>query len=91
MVKNPPAVQEMQVRSLGQEDPLEEEMATRSSILAWGIPWTEDPAGQQSMGRKESDRTDRLNNKQVSIKAQSILKKSFALDFNAFIVLLFFF
>ena len=72
MVKNPPAVQEMQVRSLGQEDPLEEEMATRSSILAWGIPWTEDPAGQQSMGHKESDRTDRLNNKQVSIKAQSI-------------------
>ena len=43
-VKNPPAnagVEEMQVRSLGQEDPLEEGMATHSSILAWGIPWTE--------------------------------------------------
>ena len=46
MVKNPPAVpepQEMWVRSLGQEDPLEEEMATHSSILAWKIPWTEEP------------------------------------------------
>ena len=41
MIKNLPAVQEMQVQSLGQEDPLEEEMATRSSILAWRIPWTE--------------------------------------------------
>ena len=80
----------MRVQSLGQEDPLDEEMATRSRILAWGIPWTEDPAGLQSMGRKESDRTDRLNNKQVSIKAQSIFKKASALDFNAFIVLLFF-
>ena len=51
-VKNPPAVQEMQetwVRSLGQEDPLEEEMATHSSILAWRIPWTEEPGGLQSM------------------------------------------
>ena len=40
---------EMQVRSLDQEDPLEEEMATHSSILAWRIPWTEDPGGQQPM------------------------------------------
>ena len=43
MVKNLPAMQEMQVRSLGQEDPLEKEMATHSSILAWEIPWTEEP------------------------------------------------
>ena len=49
MVKNLPAVQETQVRSLG-EDPLEKEMATHSSILAWSIPWTEDPGGLQSIG-----------------------------------------
>ena len=49
MIKNLPAVREMQVQSLGQEDPLEEEMATLSSILAWRIPWTEEPGGLQSM------------------------------------------
>ena len=43
MVKNPPAMQEIQVQSLGQEDPLEKRMATHSSILAWRIPWTEEP------------------------------------------------
>ena len=42
IIKNPPAVQEMQVRSLGQEDPPEKEMATHSSILAWEIPWTKE-------------------------------------------------
>ena len=45
MVKNLPAVQEMQVPSLGWEDPLEKEIATHSSILAWRIPWTEEPGG----------------------------------------------
>ena len=53
MVKNPLALQETgkaQVQSLGQEDPLEEGMATHSSILAWSIPWTEEPGGLQSMG-----------------------------------------
>ena len=50
MVKNLPAVQETWVRSLGLGDPLEEEMATHSSILAWRIPWTEEPGGQQSIG-----------------------------------------
>ena len=50
MVKNPPAVQETQVRSLSREDPLEEEMATHSSILAWRSPWTEELGGLQSMG-----------------------------------------
>ena len=53
VVKNPPAKQEMQktqVQSLGREDPLKEEMATHSSILAWKIPWTEEPGGPQSMG-----------------------------------------
>ena len=43
MVKNMPAMQETQVRSLGPEDPLEKEMATHSGILAWEIPWTEEP------------------------------------------------
>ena len=53
MVKNPPAVQETQktqVGSLGQEDPLEEEMATHSSVLAWKIQWTEEPGRLQSLG-----------------------------------------
>ena len=50
MVKNLPAVQETRVRSLGQEDPLEEEMAIYSSNLAWRIPWTEEPGGLQFMG-----------------------------------------
>ena len=49
MVKNPPAMQEMKVQSLGVDHPLEEEMATHSSILAWRIPWTEEPGGLQSM------------------------------------------
>ena len=50
MVKNRPAIQEMPVLSLGWEDPLEEEMATHSSILAWEIPWTEEPDRLQSLG-----------------------------------------
>ena len=50
IVKTLPAVQETQVQSLNWEDPLEKEMATPSSILAWKIPWTEEPGGLQSMG-----------------------------------------
>ena len=50
MVKNPPAMQEAKVLSLGQEDALEKEMATHSSILAWRIPWKEEPVGLLSMG-----------------------------------------
>ena len=50
LVKNLPAVQETRVQSLGREDPLEKEMATHSSILAWKISWTEEPGGLQSMG-----------------------------------------
>ena len=50
VVKNPTAMQETQVRSLGQDDPLEEGMAAHSSSLAWKIPWTEEPGGLQSMG-----------------------------------------
>ena len=55
---NPPAMQETQearARSLGWEDPLEKEMATHSSILAWEIPWAEEPGRPQSMGSQESD------------------------------------
>ena len=54
MVKNLPAIQEMQVRSLGQEHPLEKEMVTHSSILAWEIPWTEEPGRLQSMALQKS-------------------------------------
>ena len=50
MVKHLPAMQETRVQSLGQEDPLEKEMATHSSILAWKIPWMEKPDRLQSMG-----------------------------------------
>ena len=69
MVKNLPAMQETQVQSLGWGDPLEKELATYSSILAWGIPWTEEPGGLQSTGHRhthslsdtESDMTEQLN------------------------------
>ena len=54
MVKNPPANQEVWVQSLGQEDPLEKEMAAHSVILAWEIPWTEEPGGLLSMGSQKS-------------------------------------
>ena len=60
-VKSLSAMQKTQVRSLGWEDPLEEDMATHSSILVWRILWTEVPGGLQSMGRKELDTTERLN------------------------------
>ena len=56
MVKNLPPKQETRVRSLGQEDPLEEEMAAHSSILAWRIPWTEESGS--AWGHKESDTTE---------------------------------
>ena len=57
-VKNPPAMQEPPIPSLGQEDPLEKGMAPHSSILAWEIPWTEEPRKLQARGRKESDLTE---------------------------------
>ena len=61
LVKNQPAVQETRVPSLSQEDPLEKEQATHSSIVAWEIPWTEEPGGLQSMEPQESDMTEQLN------------------------------
>ena len=57
VVKNPPAMQEMGVQSLGWEDPLEVEVATYSSILASEFPWTEEPGGLQSMGSQKLDMT----------------------------------
>ena len=61
MVKNLPAMQETWVRSLGWEDPLEEGMATHSSILAWKIPWIEEPGGLQSMGLQRADTIEQLS------------------------------
>ena len=58
MVKNAPVSEDTQILILGQEDPLEKAMATHSSILAWEIPWTEEPGGLQTNGvSKESDMT----------------------------------
>ena len=56
-IKHLPAVQGTWVQSLGLKDPLEKEMAAHSSIVAWKIPWTEEPGGLQSMGSKELDMT----------------------------------
>ena len=53
-LKNPPAVQKTWVQSLGWEDPLEKGMAVHSSVLAWGIPWTEEPGRLQSMGSQRA-------------------------------------
>ena len=60
MAKNLTAMWETRVRSLGREDPLEKGMATHSSILTWGIPWTEEPGGLQSMGSQTVRHTERL-------------------------------
>ena len=59
-VKNLSAMPETWVRFLGWEDPLKKEMATDSSILAWRIPWTEEPGGLQFLGSQESDTTNQL-------------------------------
>ena len=60
MVKNLPVMQEIQVRSLSQEDPPEKEMATQSSILAWRIPWQRSLEGYSPWGSEESEMTERL-------------------------------
>ena len=60
MVKNLPTVQETQVQSLGQKDPVKKEMATHHSILAWRISWTESLTGYNPWGHKESDMTERV-------------------------------
>ena len=68
LVRNPPAKQETQVQSLGGEDPLEKEMATYFSILAWEIPWTEELDGLQSVGLQKSQ--TQLSNNQRTTKRQ---------------------
>ena len=60
-LKHLPVMWETWVRSLGREDPLEKEMVTQSSILAWRVPWTEELGGLQSTVRKESDTTEQLH------------------------------
>ena len=65
-VKNLSAMQETQVQSLDQEDPLEEEMATHSNILAWRMPWTEEPAGYSPWSYKESDMIEQITNRIIS-------------------------
>ena len=67
VVRNLLTMQQMQVRSLGQEDPLEERMATPSSILAWRVPWTRSLVGYSPWGRKEADMTERLNHRRDHI------------------------
>ena len=67
MIKNLPAEQETWVRSLGWEDPLEKEMATHSSILAWRVPWTKEPGGLHAVhGITELDTTEQLSTAQHS-------------------------
>ena len=78
MVKNLPAVQETQIRSLGREDPLEKEMATHCSILAWKVPWTEEPGGLQSMGSQRAGH-DGATNTYTYTLVVFLLKQS---DFN---------
>ena len=76
MVKNPPANVEDQVQSLGQEDPLEKEMAIHTSILVCKIPWTEEPGRLQSMGLQKSEHdlatTDQTRQKKVGGKKRCV-------------------
>ena len=72
MVKHLPTMQETWVQSLGQEDLLEKEMATHSSILAWRIPWMEDPGGYSPWGHKESDTS--LHFKPVKLTKRNLMK-----------------
>ena len=62
-----PSMWETQVQSPGWEDPLEKEMATHSSTLAWRIPWTEEPGGLHPWGHRESDTTEQLTHKEPTI------------------------
>ena len=72
-VKNPPAMQEMWVQSLGQEDPLGEEMATHSNILAWEIPWAREPGGLQFVG-SQRDRTQLTHQAHTTVSGASLGK-----------------
>ena len=79
LVKNLPAMQETRDWFMGQEDSLEKEMATPSSILAWRIPWTEDPGRLQPMGSQESDTISQLKRERENV---SLYSKSSYLFFN---------
>ena len=83
MVKNLPAMQETQVQSVGQEDSLEKEMATHSSILAWRIPWTEELAGYSPWGHKESNATEQHFHFFFSIWTFDLRKTDLALRFTS--------
>ncbi|KAB0353649.1 hypothetical protein FD755_023612, partial [Muntiacus reevesi] len=74
-VKRLPAAQETRLRSLGREDPREKELATHSSILAWRIPWTEEPGRIQSMGLQESDTTSRCFQKRLAFESVDWVKR----------------
>ena len=76
MVKNPPTMQETSVQSLGQEDPLEKEMATHSCILAWEIPWTEEPGGLQFTGLQRVGNTLVSKQKQKDDKAAALFLRN---------------
>ena len=78
MVKDLPAVRKTQLQSLSREDPLEKEMATHSSFLAWKIPWTEEPDGYSPWGHKELDTTERL-----TLSLSKEIKPEYSLDAEA--------
>ena len=77
MVKNLPTIQETQVGSLGQEDPLEKKMVTHSSILAWRIPWTKESGGHCPWGHKESDMTELLTHIQTHTYTQTHMEAEY--------------
>ena len=86
MVKNLPAMWETWVQSLGQEDPLENGMTTYSSIVAWRIPWTEEPGGLQSMGCKESDTTEQLTTPPTHTHTHQAWDEDCVINWGVFII-----
>ena len=75
MVKNRLPMQEMQVLSLGQEDPLEKELVTHSSILAWKMPWTEKPGRHSPCSHKESGTYERLTHTNTTLSRKEMKRK----------------
>ena len=76
MVKNLPVMQQTQVQSLAEEDPLEKEMATHSRILAWKIPWREEPSGATVHGVTESDITEETEHTHDYMSIESVRSSS---------------
>ena len=85
MVKNPPAKLEMWILSLSREDPLEKGVATHSSILAWRIPWTEEPGRLQSMGsqRVGHDLATKQQQQQIIVQRQDVYSMAESLKYFA--------